>query len=348
MLGDNTNSYSIVANELSNGLVSTRYNSADVYTEGGTLNPDTGTMIWIALDLDASPKRAWWRLISYHNSTVNNSGWKNFAGTAGDPTTASSGTDISGLSTPIYAGGTLYFQTTAGNIVLNMGGWPLLTDWVPYPSGYSSPDANYPYTMPSGVYTLSTTEPATVTISQNNMRATITANFGGGVNALNYSAVLPSSKKKIWAWVCDAVHQHNLYFSTGLTDDLNAVNMVEWRSSGATADFGGITLPAYGSGSVCYWAVDSGAQLAWVSVDGSSWFGASGSSGDPFAGTNGIDLSGLVTMSTTRPALLLNSDRYVAGTFNAGKIVDSAITLSNGWEWLETPVVGKARAFIIG
>jgi hypothetical protein len=75
---------------------------------------------------------------------------------------------------------------------------------------------------------------------------------------------------------------------------INTANAWGWRDGGL-AGYNGTNsfVNGYGSGIVGRLAIDFGTKKIWSTVDGNAWLGAGGSSGDPAAGTNGDDFTGL-------------------------------------------------------
>jgi len=341
-VGSSANSWGInSATILNNGAVTYTINGAAFYAGANPLYA-------IALNLDASPKRIHFRQVS-NNAAANpraDTGWINGSGAASDPTNNSSGTDISALGTPLYAMTSLVNNGNVCIVTMNLGGWPPLTDLVPIPSGYSMPDANYPLTMPSGVFTLSgNTNPSGLLISQNNMRAT--AASGSGTNSVAYSSQFPASSKTInatyWdmAWLAASVGH-------GFTGDGSYTNAMLWNNDGTTRNMGGVSGPIWSAGYTTYTAVDRSNNRAWITIDGgTTWYGNGGASPNPATNTNGVDISGAVGLSTLAPAMFLSTDTRGAGTWNAGRLTD-AFSVPSGFRWLDVPPLGYSFGGIIG
>lgn len=328
----------------------TSYNNAIVYSDSNHGSPDyTGTMQFLAIDCTSSPKRLWWRNISFRaiNHWNDDTGWRNIAGTAGDPTTPSSGTDISGLGTPLYILGTADGTTASTTVLLNEGGWPPLTEFVSIPSGYTLIDANAPYSVPSGSYTLSNNSGGTIVISQNNMRASIVGD-GLGINRLAWSSVFPSNTKTVNAFFWDQVYgRSNAFQGHAIVNSThNPTDCIVWHSDGSVANSGGVTWATYGSGQTTYMFVDTVNSRAWGTLDFSTYYGNGGASPNPVTNTNGLDISGISGgLSLATPGVFLNSDRYGAATWNAGRITDSSV-IPTGWRWLDSGGILRARVMM--
>ncbi len=308
----------------------------------------SGQLQALCINRDTTPNRGHWRSISFENaSTVianADSGWRDFSGTVSDPTNNSQGTDISGLGSSLYIIGSAIFNTTQRGLYLNMGGWPFL-DLIPLPSGYVGPDANYPYTMPAGSFTLSNNStPALVTIYQNNMRAVCLGN-GGGTKCRVYSSAFPSGSKTLHAMVWDKpTGTRSLdYCEHILTGNGVYSDAARWSYDGSTTNLGGATWPAFYA-QPTYMAIDRTNNKAWGTLDGTTWYGNGGASPNPATNTNGADISGLTALSTLAPGASMDSNLTHAVTFNAGRTTDP-ITVPSGFRWLDTGATPRARIY---
>jgi hypothetical protein len=333
-VGSDANAYGINAADI-------QFNTASLYNFGTNFAPDGGTVIAVAVNADASPKRLYfWRI------GAGNSGWISATGAAADPTNSATGTDISGLGTPLYpiASG----AEVSGRIVsgaLNLGGWPPLTELIPIPSGYSMPDANYPFTIPSGTYTLSNNIlPANTTISQNGMRYLATS--GSGTSAMAYSSPFPANSLTITAVYWDCVTAKTSGAPTqghGFNRDGIYGNSGLWYPDGSTINLGGATGPTWTTGDVTYIATNRATNRAWITADfGATWYGNGGASPDPATGTNGVDISGLTPLSSLAPAVTTQTDTRGGGTWNAGKTPDTFV-VPPGFRWLDPIGVLRSR-----
>lgn len=329
----------------------TSYNNAIIYSDGNHGSPDyTGTMQWLAIDMTSSPPRLWWRNISFRsiNHWNDDTGWCNIAGTPGDPTVPSSGTDISGLGTPLYILGTADGTTAPTTVLLNEGGWTPLTEFVPIPSGYTMPDANYPYVIPAGSYTLSGSSGAGIVISQNNMRASRVGD-SGGTSCLAWSSVFPASSKTVNAVFWDQVYGRNFFQAHAVLNNTHNINSSYFWYSDGTLRLGNTIQQAwipYGSGQTTYMLVDTVNSRMWGTLDFSTYYGNGGASPDPATNTNGFDISGITGgVADASPGIFLNSDRYGAGTWNAGRIPDTSVLPPAPWRWLDAG--GQLRSRIM-
>lgn len=261
----------------------------------------------------------------------NDSGWIDWSGTAVDPTNSGQGTDISGLGAPLYAVASAKNSGSSYGGLGNFGGWPTLTDLIPLPAGYALWDANYPYTMPAGIYTLSHTSNVGVLISQNSMRATVDG--GAGTDVYASSLVFPAGKKVIWAVFFDTIQELNTSGPAIINNvaSANSSSML-WLANGTTQNGGGATWAGVRTGQVVYCAYDDVNQRAWIYAGGQWW--GSGGGADPGSNVAGIDVSGIGSQATRGPGIYLLLTGGMAATFNAGRLTDG-FTLPTGFVWLD-------------
>jgi len=323
-------------------------NGGVTWNSGAPFVKNSGSYIAICLNADASPKRIHFCRVNNNAPASTDTGWVDWSGTASDPTNNSSGTDISSLGTPLYvmAGGD--YSTFISEVFVNFGGWPPATDIIPIPSGYSMPDANYPFTIPVGTWSVSNKSNASgSTLSQSNMRLTTTS--GSGVSSWAYSSAFPTNSTTIHAFFWDNVAADGTIRAlTGLYVPGNSdANQARWNRDGTTTNLGGVTWTPWVSGDTTYIAYNAATKRLWGTKDGSTWYGNGGASPNPFTGTNGADVSGITNIGNACPGASINSDFRQTFTFNAGALTDTTITLSGGWTWLEDWASGRSFGYII-
>jgi len=315
------------------------FNGAVTYSIGKQIY--NGSYMAIAVNLTDS--RLHFRCIGFRLGEREDTGWINWAGTASDPTNSAQGTDISGLGTPVYAAGTSRNNTAVTTGVGNFGGWPPLTDLIAIPSGYTMPDANYPFTIPSGTFTVANnTDPTNIVVSQNNMRGTVKSS--SGANGLVYSSPFPAASKTIHAIYWDSI-QSGVAMGHLITNDTtpNPSNCAIWFSDGTTRNLGGLTWRGIFSTETTYMAIDRAANRAWITVDGTTWYGNGGASPNPATNTNGADISGLTgTVANQAPGIYLGADNRGGGTFNAGRLADT-FTVPTTFRWLDSGGILRSR-----
>jgi hypothetical protein len=338
LIGADSNGYSLAANQIAtNGLLYSYYGASSVYSDGGTALEAGGTVGQLAINADASPKRAYWRWAFRHNGVTGVTAWRDFAGNLADPTNSAEGTDISALGTPLYVTASSYFITpTAPEIILNSGGWPFLTEYMSLPSGYTGLDANYPFSVPPGSYPFAGTTGGG-SLSQNDMRFYNTTNPGGSFVA--YPTTAFPSEKIVFGAMFDHVNSETGLSGFGVSSTTGTTTSSPyWRNDGTWINATGTGWPSYKAGEPIYLLLDRPNARLFGTKDFATFYGASGSGANPNTPADGIDLSGYTNIATAGPAAVFSGDDVSALTLHTGTIVDAA-SLPSGYEWLDTNIV---------
>jgi hypothetical protein len=149
-----------------------------------------------------------------------------------------------------------------------------------------------------------TLDPATksilLTLSGGNLTATAGADAGDGANARTTTS---SATGKVY-FECSPLQISGAYgnsvgvcnsgcaSSKAITGSPNAI-AVYFGSSSGFLFFNGLLYSLGGMPATVGIAVDRGAKLAWVTLNGTIWSGSASSTGNPVTGANGLDISSI-------------------------------------------------------
>lgn len=322
------------------------YNSSST---GSTSGFGVGTLSAVAIDATSATKKLYFRMVT----TTADSGWKDMAWSAADPTNNATGWTIP-FAGAYYFMSTLHVTGAGGTYRqwLNQGGWPIIDDYTPLPSGYTMADANYPYTYPVGTVTLNSTTGTGANRSLSNMRLAVDTTLPNSGECMAYSSTrIPASSKVVFAVYWDIARDIGRMM---MDNDGTITNAFAWNSTTGAFNCLGTTsgtTPGLLSGGTSLLAYNATTKKAWISVDnGTTWYGAgTNTTGDPAAGTNGIDLSAATGGTSFGPGIMMSTGSRCCGTFNAGAMTDAAVTLPSGFQWLEAASAAspRSRAVII-
>lgn len=179
---------------------------------------------------------------------------------------------------------------------------------------------------------------ASISLTNTDHTATCTAAGNHSVRGINHHG---TGK---WYLEFSAINFQSASGVVGLgvaADGLDTNSVLEFgaQNGGTIANsFGGTSsLGSAPDGHTVSIAVDLGTNKAWVRLDGGSWVGASGSSGDPVAETNGIDVSGRT--ADLYPWIRLQNNASPTATFNGGdsSFAESVPSGYTGWDAVVIP-----------
>ena len=155
-----------------------------------------------------------------------------------------------------------------------------------------------------------------------------------------WSSAFPAGSKTVNAVFWDQVYGHNISPGHAIVAAGHAINdSIIWASNGGVgygANPGGLeSWATFNSGQTTYMIVDMVNSRVWGTLDFTTYYGNGGASPNPATNTNGLDFSGITGgVPGISPGIYLVSDKYGAGTWNAGRTPDTS-TLPVGFRWLD-------------
>jgi len=311
---------------------------------------DYGTNV-INLCIDRDNNRVKMQSMILQGNNGLSSTWYDGAGSSGDPTNTSFGTSISGFSGNVYVMASSFFQSANSGfdnpyILINGGGWPFIPGTT-VPSGYTPPDAAYPFTIPAGAHSF-TTIGTSCTAYNNNMRIQATGQGALGTWRNNTTnAVLPAGCKAMFEveWDNSRAQNNTTSYSqmVGVTLAVGASASIIWTGTGAVGADPDGTWDYFRGGDVCAVVVRRDVNRMWGKVISphSSGYWNKNVSADPAANVGGKDISGIST-DLYAPGIQLFSESTVTGTMNLGAMT-FAQTLPSGIVSVEDSFNSSAR-----